>query len=51
MVLTNIDPTGNYRPRNIPFQENERITVSMPEDPGVIHYLKFYYKDAVMNHI
>ena len=39
------------RLRNIPFQWNEMITVTMPENPEVIDYFKLYITDAVTDQV
>ena len=48
-VWSNTYTAVNYRPRDIPFQGNERIKVPLPQNPEEIDFFNLYFTDAVID--
>ena len=44
-------PTGNYRPRDIPFQAEEGLTTPLAQTAQPYDYFKLYFTNAVINKI
>ena len=50
-IWANIQPNGNYRPRDTPFQEDVGLTIPVPQDALLYDYFKLYLTREIIQKI